>query len=51
MGLLVTMFWVLDIFNFKFMEMFDTTYPLNGWFWFVVFLVEGFCTASTSKSD
>ena len=30
---LVEIFWILDICDAPFMEMFDTTYPLNGLFW------------------
>ena len=39
MEIIVTMFWIADIMNLPFMEMFDTTYPLNGWFWFLVLLL------------
>ena len=38
----VTVFWILDICNMPFMEMFDTTYPLNGWFYFLVGLLGSF---------
>lgn len=34
-------FWIMDILNMPFMEMFDTTYPLNGWFWLLVFVLVG----------
>ena len=34
-------FWIMDILNMPFMEMFDTTYPLNGWFWTLVFIFVG----------
>lgn len=30
MSNLITIFWLLDVMNFQFMEMFDTTYPLIG---------------------
>ena len=30
---LVIIFWILDILNLGFMEIFDTTYPLNTLFW------------------
>ncbi len=40
----IIMFWVADILNLPFMEMFDTTYPLNGLFWFLVFLF--WCSSS-----
>lgn len=32
----VMLFWLMDVMNMPFMEMFDTTYPLNGLFWFLV---------------
>ena len=47
----VTVFWILDICNTPFMEMFDTTYPLNELFWFLIIL---FCCGNisiTSKSE
>ena len=31
--------WVLDILNLPFMQMLDTTYPINGWAWFLIWLV------------
>ena len=37
-----TLFWICDILNMPFMEMFDTTYPLNGWFYFLVGLLGSF---------
>lgn len=37
----VIAFWVLDILNFPFMEMFDTTYPFNTLFWCLVFAICG----------
>ena len=36
---LVIIFWILDISNLGFMEMFDTTYPLNTLFWVLYFLL------------
>jgi hypothetical protein len=35
---IVTIFWILDILNFPFMQMFDTTHPINGWAWFLIWL-------------
>lgn len=32
----LTIFWILDVCNMPFMEVFDTTYPLNELFWFLV---------------
>ena len=45
---LLTIFWILDILNFPFMEMFDTTYPINGVFWFFICI---FLPAITSGED
>ena len=36
---LAIIFWILDILNLGFMEMFDTTYPLNTLFWVLYFLL------------
>ena len=36
---LAIIFWILDILNLGFMEMFDTTYPLNTLFWILYFLL------------
>ena len=36
---LVIIFWILDILNLGFMEMFDITYPLNTLFWVLYFLL------------
>jgi len=35
----ILIFWIMDILDMPFMEMFDTTYPLNGIFWFLVFIL------------
>lgn len=37
----ITIFWIMDICNLPFMEMFDTTYPLNGMFWLLVYIFVG----------
>ena len=37
----VALFWIMDILNMPFMEMFDTTYPLNTLFWILVFALCG----------
>lgn len=34
----VLIFWILDITNMPFMEIFDTTYPLNGLFWTLIWI-------------
>lgn len=31
-------FWLMDMINMPFMEKFDTTYPLNGLFWFITII-------------
>lgn len=36
---IVSIFWVLDILNMPFMQMFDTTYPINGWAWFLIWML------------
>lgn len=44
MGLIktgVTIFWIMDILNMPFMQMFDTTYPLNEAFWALVMVCTG----------
>jgi hypothetical protein len=35
------LFWICDILNMPFMEMFDTTYPLNAGFYCLVLLFLG----------
>ena len=35
----LVVFWVLDILNFPFMQMFDTTYQINGWAWFLIWVL------------
>lgn len=39
--IVIVAFWLMDVMNMPFMEMFDTTYPLNGWFWFLFFMISG----------
>lgn len=39
---LIVAFWVADIMNLPFMEMFDTDYPLNALFYFIVFALWGY---------
>lgn len=34
----VMIFWILDILNFPFMQMFDTTYLINELAWFLILL-------------
>ena len=31
-------FWILDILNMPFMEFLDTTIPINGLAWFLIFM-------------
>lgn len=38
----ITVFWIMDILNLPCMEIFDTTYPLNGLFWLLMVLFVGF---------
>ena len=37
----ITMFWIMDIINLPFMQMFDTTYELNEVFWILVSIFIG----------
>lgn len=34
----ILFFWILDVLNMPFMVQFDTIYPLNGLFWFLVWI-------------
>ena len=36
---LLNIIWVLDILNLPFMEFMDTTYPINGLAWLLIWLV------------
>ena len=36
---LLSIVWVLDILNLPFMESLDTTYPVNGLAWLLIWLV------------
>lgn len=40
--MIVSVFWLLDICNMPFMEIFDTTYPLNTLFWFLFWALSSF---------
>lgn len=35
---LILIFWILDITDMPFMEMFDTTCPMNEMFWCIVWI-------------
>ena len=48
---LIVAFWVADIMNLPFMEMFDTDYPLNFWFYFVVFFLWYFLPFLSAEVD
>ncbi len=47
----ITLFWICDILNMPFMEMFDTTYPLNTLFWILFFAFCGGINISISYED
>lgn len=36
--LMLILFWILDITNMPFMEMFDTTYPINTIVWLLIWI-------------
>lgn len=49
---LILIFWILDITNMPFMEMFDTIYPMNGLFWWLMWIfVLGFRIQVESDDD
>lgn len=35
----LTIFWILDIMNLPFMEMFDTIYPINSAVWLLIWIL------------
>lgn len=37
-------FWLFDLFDFSFMQMFDTTVPINGLAWLWIWLIFGIDT-------
>ena len=39
MGILLFLFWFLDIVNASFMTVFDTTCPINGFAWLLIWIV------------
>ena len=47
--LFIILFWILDILNMPFMEMFDATYPLNKLFWILVFTFCGGISIKVTK--
>lgn len=50
--LLILIFWILDITDMPFMEMFDTTYPMNTLFWWLIWIfVLGFSVEVKSGGD
>lgn len=53
MRFLFSVFWIMNIMNLPFMEMFDTTYPLNTLFYFLVALLGSFFErpSSNKKKD
>lgn len=50
MKFLILIFWILDITDMPFMEIFDTTYPMNGIFWWLIWIfVLGFSAEIKSE--
>jgi len=47
----LVIFWIMDILNLPFMQMFDTTYPINGWFWLLVWILIPSATAIIKNKD
>jgi len=38
-NMLMLIFWFFDVCNLPFMEVFDTVYPINGWIWFGIWVI------------
>lgn len=36
---ILVIIWILDVINMPFMNFLDTTYPINGLAWFLIFLL------------
>lgn len=50
--LLILIFWILDITDMPFMEIFDTIYPMNGAFWWLIWIfVLGFSVEEEQRGD
>lgn len=47
----ITLFWIFDVCNIPFMEMFDTIYPLNGLFWFLIWMCSGNISITNKEDD
>ncbi len=49
----LTIFWVLDVVNLPFMEMFDTTYPINTLVWLLIwmFIPTATVVCNTTKEE
>lgn len=49
---LLTIAWILDIINMPFMEMFDTTYPVNTLAWLLIWIfIPGTKTVIEGKKE
>lgn len=44
-SVIIEIFWIFDVLDMPFMEKFDTTYPINGIAWFLIWLALLFETA------
>lgn len=42
---ILVIFWIFDILNLPFMDIFDTVYPINGLAWFLIWLLVPSITA------
>lgn len=47
----IIIFWILDICNLPFMEIFDITYPINGIEWLLIHLFMPDVDSSNKKSE
>ena len=48
---LILIFWILDITDMPFMEMFDTTYPMNTLFWWMIWIFVMDCEIETYDKE
>ena len=48
---IIEIFWILDICDAPFMEIFDTTCPLNGLFWVIVLGIVAFESGTNIKGE
>lgn len=48
---LLTIVWILDIINIPALEMLDTTYPINGLAWLLIWILVPSVSAAVSNNN